>query len=252
MYYSPQKQISYSFQKHTRASNAKIPAFLSIIALMLFGILFLIQANALSVKYINIKGGDPLLTKELTLYLSSHTPYLFTSLHTIRRELLVMYPRLGDISLRLDLPNRTLVASYTPRVAHFLWCKAQNCYLVDKNGAVFEKSDITQSTLLTKVEDSYFDIRKTGTKIPPLYITSLLSIEDALKEKTIEIHSIRIEAPFSLKTIIDGHVELRFTVQKDINNQLKILAVFLSSLTPEKRSALSYIDLRIKNRIYYK
>lgn len=254
MYYSPQKHIRYSFQKRRRKADAKLPCILTIIALSLFGGLFLMQRDALKITRISVEGNDASLAKEIQSSLSLRTIYFFSSLKHIQKELLASHPKLQTLSLRLNLPKRTLTASYISRTPHFLWCKNKNgnCYLIDKNGVIFERSDMTQSTLLTKIEDDYFDITKTGTKIPPLYITSLLSIEDALKEKTIAINSIRIEAPFSLKTIIYSHIELRFTVQKDIDNQLKTLAVFLSSLTPEKFSALSYIDLRVKNRIYYK
>ncbi|MBI3335911.1 MAG: hypothetical protein HY001_05490 [Candidatus Portnoybacteria bacterium] len=201
---------------------------------------------------ITVDGEDSLIKKHLIALVQRHFPYLFSSsakaLFALRSEEI----EIKEISLTLDMFSRSLHASYTPRLAHFLWCSSLNCFLVDDEGVIFKHSAITQSTLVIPVDDLSFEGVAVGKKIPPPFLETLWEIEKDMKDKNLAIERFIIQNPFSLTVRITGAPEIRLNPKTSASTQLANFSQFFSSLPSEKFLSLEYVDLRVKNRIYYK
>lgn len=193
--------------------------------------------------------------EKVAAFVTSRTPFFFLSAGRIKRELQREFPAIRELSLTTDVFDNTMNVSYTLREAHFLWCKdipEKECYLVDTQGVIFEQSDVIENTLLARVEDSYFPDVAVGKKIPSLYIEGMRAFEDMLSRQNLSILGFSIRAPFLLSLVFAPGVEVRFSVQKNIESQSEKLITFLSSRPLSEISVLQYIDLRIEDRIYYK
>ncbi len=212
------------------------------------------KTDILRITHANIVGDDP-YREQVAAFVTSRMPFFFLSSNRIERELQKQFPRMKQLTFGTDVLNNNLEVSYTLREAHFLWCNnilQQACYLVDTHGIIFEKSDIVENTLLTKVEDKYFENVAIGKKIPLPYIETMKAFEETFSRRKLRLTKFTINAPFSLAASLLSGVEVRFSSQKEIKEQTEKLATFLSSQSVDKLSTLQYIDLRIEDRIYYK
>lgn len=212
------------------------------------------QTNLLRITHTPILPRDAYQEK-VAAFLTSRTPFFFLSAGRIKRELQAEFPAIKELSLTTDVFTNTMNVSYILREAHFLWCKdipEKECYLVDTQGVIFEKSDVVENTFLASVEDSYFPDVTVGKKIPLLYLEAMRAFEDTFARQNLSILGFAIHAPFSLSAVFAPGVEVRFSLQKNIESQREKLITFLSSHPLSEISALQYIDLRIEDRIYYK
>lgn len=247
MYYQPKRITHREFR-----FDAIFSGVVFVTALGIFLALFITQSDFFKVRTITVDGEDSLIKTRVTALLNRHFPYLFSSsanaLFALRSEEI----QIKEISFTLDMFSRTLNASYTPRLVHFLWCSSPSCFLVDEEGVIFKNSAITQSTWVIPVDDASFEEVGVGKKLPPPFLETLLEIEKGIKDKNLAIERFIIQNPFSLVLVLDGAPELRLNPKTSVPSQLGNFSQFFSSLPLEKFLALEYVDLRVKNRIYYK
>lgn len=224
-----------------------------LIAIALGGLgIWLLRSGFFTLRDVLVSGDNPKLSREIASSLKEHFYFPLSSRANAALALLKQFPELNTLSLDLDIFSKTLKASYTLRVSHFLWCKEIDCYLVDASGVIFAHSEITQASFLTNVQDKYFLDPGPGKKIPPAYSKALLDIEHTLGQKNLKLDHFLIDYVFSIKVLLASSLELRFTLQKPIDDELKNLFTFLESRDASEVSKLHYIDLRVKDRIYYK
>jgi len=86
-------------------------------------------------------------------------------------------------------------------------------------------------------------------------LASILSIRPELEKIKIDIKKITIplDEDFRVDAETSEGWQIYFSTRDDLKSQVNSLDVFLSQkISPEKRSQLQYIDVRIPNRAYYK
>lgn len=245
MYYTRIHQRRFNF-------DAFFSGVVFIISLTIFLALFITRSEFFRVQKIIVHGEDSSLKERITTSLASQARYLFSSPAHIAYSLKGRYLPLKEVEVDIDFFSRSFIISYTLRDASFLWCKPTTCYLVDREGVIFEDTPLAHTPFLIKVEDRYFHEVMTGRKIPSSAISSLLATHQFIQDKNLPFLRSIIESPFSLKVVLDTYPELLFTTHREIKTQLDTLEQFFHSLPQEEFSKLQYVDLRVKNRIYYK
>lgn len=222
-------------------------------AIMLVAIIsvIIVQSGFFTITRVTVNGKDTRISQAISQYLKGNFIFLVSSPQRASQALEKKFPELQTVDVSMDIFSKTLWASYTLRTSHFLWCKQDGCFLVDASGIIFAPSEITQTSFLTSVADNYFTNIAIGRKIPRDYVNSLISLEKMLKEKNLTASQFVIDAPFSLKVRLNGAGELRFSFQKPINEQVDNFTVFYDSISKPEFAKLKYIDLRVKNKIYY-
>jgi cell division septal protein FtsQ len=173
---------------------------------------------------------------------------LLIKLDPIKNEILKNFPQISFVEIKRKFPS-TLVFKITERKEVAAFCQKEDCYLVDKEGIVFERGG-DQGILKIGRENFESEIKPGDRVIEKEILEKILEISKKI-EFGIEKVSIISEDNLHFKT--SQGFEIFIDPQKDIDWQITKLKVALENAIPkEKIGDLEYIDLRFGNFAYPK
>ncbi|MDP3990793.1 MAG: FtsQ-type POTRA domain-containing protein [Candidatus Nealsonbacteria bacterium] len=173
-------------------------------------------------------------------------------INQIKEDILQSFPQIAEAELGRDFFNAISIV-VSERTAVALWCQDKECFLIDKQGVIFE--EVSAEADLLKIE---------GKRVEPFLTLGLAVIEPEellqifeVRTKLIEIADISVnkavivsQERLDVKTI-EGW-EIYFNPKRDLDWQIRELALVLEKqISSEKRRTLEYVDLRF-SRVYYK
>lgn len=183
----------------------------------------------------------------------------FTPTDVIAKQLGTNIPQIRTVHIERKLPGtlKVVVQEKTPAL---LLLSSRQYYFVDVEGIAYEEARLetlpgivlpvvknndqtAQLILGTQVVDrNFIDFVTVTTKDLPV-ITEAKVVETRIPSLAArEVHFI-----------LDNNWQIRFEVTRPPAGQLDVLKQLLANnITPDERSSLDYIDLRIPNRVYYK
>lgn len=172
------------------------------------------------------------------------------------KDLSEKFPAAKNITLDISLISRKVSIHFTERQRFGLWCVPQeenveHCWWFDTDGVAFLEGPQTSGALINKVIDNSGRPMQTGSRIfdDQRYQTHLIEIFQFLSQSGLNINRLILENR-SL-----GEIQTDHTSYPTIYFSLRISPNFalepIKKLEP-KLESLTYIDLRIENRIYYK
>ena len=187
--------------------------------------------------------------------------FFFVNKKDINAALKSNFDQLEVASIEKKFPG-TISIQVTERRPELVWCSGGVCYFVGKDGLAYGGAAGTDEKLrkkgfLTVIDDSAVPVDLGKTKISPDYIGFIeaadLMLRDGLKLDPAEsFHTAGIASgEISVKNREGWTVKLgsEFSVE-DAKKVMQTL--FEKELNEEVRKNLDYLDLRIKNKIYYK
>lgn len=228
------------------------------------------KIGKINIDEIKVEGNDFIDSKELIKLVEKNlSDYYFFGIfpksniliyprNELKINILNSLSRVKDVDLNLDLPNllNVKIFEYEP---YALWCKDfkdDNCFLIDKNGYIFDEY----------INSPIFDYIKYYT-----YLESSESIRQVIieREKFKEIDSFVkfLEGlnlkPYKLVINRKGKVEIYFDDGKKIifdneQNIREVMDNFQALMGMEEfvnegiPNNLEYIDLRFGNKVFYK
>lgn len=161
-------------------------------------------------------------------------------------------PSASLIRLTSDFTQKRVTVDITPRVMSGVWCAANQCFVFDANGILFQESPDVSGSLILKIRDE--------NNTPVSLGSSVLSQEEfesmkraiaSLQKNNIPISEIVIQNR-ELKewsTIAPNGFSVKFsfnTIPDDLDS------VFKGVFERTSMDKLTYIDLRVQNRVYFK
>jgi len=177
----------------------------------------------------------------------------------INQEILVQFPVIKTISINKKYP-KTLVFGISERKPIGVYCAGdttEEYFLIDEDGITFEKLDL--------MPDNATIVRQTfengevfvGKKVVSAsIIRAITEIQKNLKDNfQIDLKEALVVSPLRMDATINEGWQIYFSLDpdSDINTQLVKLNLLLSGeILPESRKNLEYIDLRFKDRAFYK
>jgi cell division septal protein FtsQ len=175
------------------------------------------------------------------------------NLNETKKDILNNLPQIAEVEINRGLPD-ALNIIVVERFGLTVWCQAEQCFLLDNEGVIFEK--ILSGADLTKIIDQQnINSFTLGDKvIEKEKLNQILDIESKLRDNLkILLTAVTIvsEKRLNIKTL-EGWA-IYFNLQEDIEWQLtKLGAVLEEEILPENRKNLEYIDLRFGNLAPYK
>jgi len=240
--------------------------FLGICAYILFFSPFL------DIDTISVEGNQDISSNEIVAHVEkslegkyynyfSRKNFFLISKNNINGTLRSNFDRLEVASIEKKFP-KTILIKVTERKAELVWCSGGVCYLVDGSGLAYSGAtgtdeELRNNSFLTVIDDSARPVEIGKTKIDPAYISYLESINDLLKNdlKLDPIESYHTPGMASGEIsvrVAEGWI-LKISSETSPEATKKIIeTVFEKELDGEQRKNLDYLDLRVKNKVYYK
>ena len=250
---------------------------------LLFFIIFVLSAvylvifwSGFEVKNVVISGNDKIDSKELQeTVLSNSTTGLvkFWNLDLISRSIILLntdkldkqvlekFPLIEKIFIDKRLPQ-TLALQITERKPLGVYCSGQSgnnqqCFLIDQNGVIFESLGTVPGDFVIVRQVLQDNNLYTGESvITQNAVDAISKIQKDLKDDfQINIKEALITSSLRLDVKTDGGWEIYLNLgsDPDIGSQITKLNLLLNDkINSDIRKTLQYIDLRFKDRAYYK
>ncbi len=264
-------------RKISEKKKSRFSRFLFWILFLCFlGVAFylLLLSPFLEVEIISVEGNEKITSEEIVArageaiegkyfqYFSKRNFFLL-SRKKVNEKLRSDFNRLEISSIEKKFPNAILIR-VKERQPEIAWCSGGVCYLVDKEGLVYAGADardeeITRERFLIVIDDNArpIDIKKTMIGIE--FIDYLKQIDVVLIDKL----GLKLKDSYHTPSLSSREIlvkidekegwELKMDVAVSPEETEKILeTLFEKELEPEKRKNLEYLDLRVKNKVYYK
>ena len=224
--------------------------FLGLIYFFLFSPIF-------EIKQIKAQGCDFLDCSQLEKIVESQRRILFFTTNNIflfnRKEaeakLAKSFLPIKEVVIKRKLPNKLLL-EVVERKPKAQVCFEDSCFMIDKTGFAFRKSE-DASELLSICVDR--DISLGSNLLSTEILNIILEIEQNLNDKTI----LKTKCYYILEdkikvTLKDYNFSLYFSKEKDVALQVSDLELLLKNKFPEEQFGdLDYIDLRF-DKIFLK
>ena len=173
----------------------------------------------------------------------------------ISKEVLNNFPIINNIKIDKKLTS-TLTVEISERSPVGVFCQ-DKCFLIDENGVIFEQiQDVPQEMFIVRQQVEESKVFIGGQVIEQNIIKAVSSLEKNLRDGfEINIKEAIVVNPsqLNIKTDENWQAYLSLDQDSDINLQITKLNLLLKGeITPEARKKLEYIDLRFKDRAYYK
>jgi len=161
-------------------------------------------------------------------------------------------PYAASIKLTSNIAEKKVTAEITPRVMSGVWCISEKCFVFDDNGIVFAEAPDVSGSLILKIRDE--------NNTPVSLGRAVLSGEEfnSIKKAILSIQKNKIP----ISEVLIQNIELKewatiapngFSIKFSFNSIPEDLdSVFKGIFERANVDKLTYIDLRVPNRVYFK
>ena len=186
---------------------------------------------------------------------------LLANTSDINEKILKKFPIIEKTTINKNLPQ-TLSLDITERKPLGVFCDSdqnttKNCFLIDDNGVIFEPSPVILSDAIIVRQLSGNGQIFAGAEVVNKNVMSLIAkVSKDLKDNfQIDLKEAFITGPLRMDVKTSENWQIYFNLDPafGIDLQLAKLNLLLNGqIAPEVRKNLQYIDLRFKDRAYYK
>ncbi|MBI2451302.1 MAG: FtsQ-type POTRA domain-containing protein [Parcubacteria group bacterium] len=244
----------------------KIKYFLFIILFFLLAgsaAYFIFLTNFFEIKNFSIEGNKFVeknkIEAEIWRYLEQknfvikNSNFIFLNTKKLSDSLLVDLPRLEDIEIDKIFFN-SFIVQIKEREPIGVWCQPEICFLIDKNGVIFEKAPKIEGSLVLKISKNTDEEYKIKDQVVSAsLIKSILEFKFLFERKTGKlIPEIKIGSSGDITIKTAPGFEIIFKNNFDAKELTGRLFIFLDQEIKEKTASLLYIDIRESSKIYYK
>ena len=180
------------------------------------------------------------------------------------------FPRIASARVTRTFRPFALVISIEERNLFAFWCQGKNsdavpgnfltysigqCFILDKNGIVFDGAPPSQGALVLTLVEFRDQIPHLGDLLVDAGVLGKLEQlrQDVKREANVNMVRMVLVSVRELRgETAEGWVML-FDPSVDLDQQIQALReTLVQKLTPDKRKGLSYIDVRTPGRVFYK
>jgi hypothetical protein len=250
-----------------RKANRFIKVFQFFICLIFFGgIGYFLYSPILNISNIDIRVDSEILQKDIKSksedLIQAHNHWYYNNKNILlarsdilERELQKEFPQIKSITIKRTM-NRSLELTIELRNPLFTICENSICYNISDDGMNIGNDSVSASLIsvrgiapksrgelvLSEREIRWFKtIVQTYNQIDGMKVSSI-SIEQKSDNRILGVF-VYTEQGYYIMLDLDTDIVYQAGALKQ---------VFISQIPPEQRPNLQYIDLRVKDRVYYK
>lgn len=174
----------------------------------------------------------------------------------ISKALLNGFSQIESVKVSKKFPQ-TITLQVKERTPFAVFCQTDDkkCFYIDENGIIFK--------ILEKIPENISIVRQliedkevfTGERVVEKNIIDIISkIKRNLKDNfQIDVKSAMISTPFRLNIETSENWQIYFNLESETDLQIAKMNLLLKDeISVSARKTLQYIDLRFKDRAYYK
>lgn len=192
--------------------------------------------------------------------LISKNNYLFIRGGRTGKILTESFKRIKQVELQKKFPSSVFI-NITERTTSLILCSSGSCYYIDEEGTAWQSVDFNSREFL---ENEFIVINeRSGQAIPQGeqviakdFIDFTLALENLINEKKLADIKRETQVP----SLIAGTIEfatgqdwkLMFSNEWSAPEQISALENVLAKKIGDRRNELEYIDLRVKNKVFFK
>ena len=168
-----------------------------------------------------------------------------------KKILLKSFPKISQVKLKRKLFN-TLLVRVEERRPVAVFCRDNDCFLIDGKGVIFEKALEPYSGLEIRRTSQIAELNLGARAVEEEKMSRILEIKAKMEDNFgISLKKILILSDTKLNVETEEGWEIYFNPEKDLNWQITELSAILKKelFSPNKRKNLKYIDLRF-NKVY--
>ena len=196
---------------------------------------------------------DKLIWSDLgrEIFLFQSRSIFLASPDRIEQNVIQMFPRIATAELKRELPD-ILTATVKEREQVAIWCGEARCFLVDKEGVIFEESG-KEGYFVLQNSGSGEDLRPGQKVILSEKLSRILEVKNrAAADAQLVVNEVFLASDKRINARTGEGWEFYINTSDDISWQMTRLKLVLAEEIPaEKRPGLEYIDLRF-SKVYYK
>lgn len=182
----------------------------------------------------------------------AHDRIVFWMFHDGEIQSPSFLPSASSIRLTSNFNERKVIIDVVLRVMSGVWCTANRCFVFDKNGVLFDQSPDVSGSLILKIRDENNTPVSLGNSVlSQEEFQSMKQAIESVERNKIPISEIVIQNR-ELKewaTVAPNGFSVRFSfdaIPEDLDS------VFKGIFERTQLEKLTYIDLRVPNRVYFK
>lgn len=169
----------------------------------------------------------------------------------IKADILKNFPQVASAEVKKSFFD-TVGVEITERAPVAVWCAASRCFYIDEGGVIFKEADTSSGLIVIETDQAAGESLLGSAILSADKISQILTVKSKLFE-TLQLVAVtaRVSDERLDLEITEGWT-IRFNLKGDLSWQVTELKLALEKqISPEKRRALEYVDLRF-SRIYYK
>ncbi len=188
-----------------------------------------------------------------------HANIFFLQTDLMEQEISRQLPQIRTVHITRHLPG-TVKAVIQEKIPALLLLSGGSYYFIDEQGQAYEKArlETLPGVILPTVKNTDLKSQVTigAPAVAPSFVGFVRYVQEnlsAVTEGTVAEIRIPSLAAREVHFLLSNNWEIRFDVTRSGAEQLDILRrVVTEIIPPDEKEKLDYIDLRIKDRVYYK
>ena len=231
-------------------------ALMTIILIGFFYTIFL--SPIFKIKTVQIFGNEKISAEDMQTLVWKNITFkniFMVNTKTLKKNLSAGIIGIEDIEIQKEWFN-SLRLQVTERKPVAVFCQDndnKNCYQIDKNGVIYEKTDTVNSGYFIVRPFDVSEIKNLGEMaIAKNHMEAMIKIQQNLKDN----FQINVRQVFSSNPLVVTTTEgwkIYFNPEADIDLQIaKMNALLKNQISTGARKNLQYIYLQYKDRAYYK
>ncbi|RJQ24948.1 hypothetical protein C4565_09130 [Candidatus Parcubacteria bacterium] len=191
-------------------------------------------------------------TSQDSFFSPAHDRIVFWMSHDGEIKSPSFLPLASSINVTSNIEEKTVIADVTPRVMRGVWCVLNGCFVFDEDGILFAHAPDVSGSLILKIRDENNTPVSLGSSVLSSEEFRLMShAVEHVKKNNIPVSEVVLQNK-ELKewaTVAPNGFSVRFsfnTIPEDLDS------VFKGVFERTQLEKLTYIDLRVSNRVYFK
>ncbi len=177
-----------------------------------------------------------------------HRNIMFLDAAAIGDHIRSSFPALASVSVAKAYPHG-LTVDVGDRKAVGVWCRGQDCRLVDSTGTRWGAAMPSSGPLLLLFQDE-----RQSDDLDVKFFANIMAAVDGLPSLGLTVRTVTLPnaEPGGIRLATAKGYDLLMDAAGDVADQLSVLAVFLADRAKDPAFAPQYVDLRTPGRVYYK